>query len=230
MIMDCLTILALAVNKTAEDTAAKSTVVPVDAFWGTITNLSLLEAMTFIAFGVVCLFYGWRVFKALAVMSFAVIGLVAGLLISQRVGNPNNPLLPVALAVVLGICAIPLMKWAVGILGGVAGAIITAGIWYAAKLPEQYIWAGALTGFVTGGLFSFIVFKIAVMLFTSVGGSILVAAGVLALFHQYSQTSQQVRDLFYGPKWFLAVIILLPALFGIYWQNRFVKKSSEWTV
>jgi hypothetical protein len=228
--MDCLTILALTVKDSGEETAAKSSFVPIDAFWETITNLSLLEALTFIAFGVVCLFYGWRVFKALAIICFAILGLIGGLLISQRVGNPDNPLLAISLSIVMAVFAIPLMRWAVGILGAIAGGLATAGLWYAASLPEQYLWAGGITGVVAGGMISFIVFKIAVMLFTSMGGSALMISGLIALLQQYSETSDKIKELFFGPKWFLPAAIIIPTLFGLYWQNRFVKKSPEWTV
>jgi len=228
--MDWLTILAQSAEGNAEETAARSTVVPVDAFWETITNLSLLEALTFVAFGVVCLFYGWRVFKALAIICFAVLGLIAGLMISQRVGSSDNPILAISLSIIMAIFAIPLMRWAVGILGAIAGGLATAGLWYAASLPEQYLWAGGVTGVVAGGMISFIVFKIAVMLFTSMGGSTLVVTGLIALFNQYSETSDSIKELFFGPKWFLPAAIIIPTLFGLYWQNRFMKKSPQWTV
>ena len=227
--MDFQLILTAAVNITAEETAAKSTVVPVDLIWQHITELGLLEAMTFISFGIVCLFYGWRVFKALAIISFALLGLIGGVLLSQRIGT-DSPLLAIILSIVMAVIAIPLMRWAVGILGAIAGGIATAGLWYAAKLPEQYLWAGAITGVVAGGMISFIVFKIAVMLFTSMGGSALTVAGVIALLHQYPETTEDIHELFFGPKWFLPAAIIIPTIIGLYWQNRFIKKSTEWTV
>ena len=47
--MDYFMILA----QTAE--ASEEAVVPMDVFWEQITSLSLVEALTFISFGVVCL-------------------------------------------------------------------------------------------------------------------------------------------------------------------------------
>lgn len=227
--MEFFAILAQTVE-TSEETAAGSTVVPVDLIWEHITNLDIIEALTFISFGVVCLFYGWRVFKALTIICFALLGLIAGLLISQKMGSPDNPLLGIILSIVAAIVAIPLMRWAVGFLGAIAGGIATAGLWYAVKLPEQYLWAGGLTGIVAGGMISFIVFKIAIMLFSSMGGSALVVSGLIALLYQYSQTSERIQELFFGPKWFLPTALIIPAVIGLYWQNRFIKKSAEWTV
>jgi hypothetical protein len=184
----------------------------------------------FIAFGVICLFYGWRIFKALTIMTFALFGLIIGVLISQKMGSPSNPILGIMLAIVLGIVSVPMMSWSVGILGAVAGAILTGGLWFAFKLPDQYLWAGSLTGLVAGGMISFIVFKIAVILFTSVGGSAMLATGVLALLFQYSETKIKTQDLFLGPKWFIPFLLIIPTIISIYWQNRFSKKSSEWSV
>jgi hypothetical protein len=227
--MDFFTILAQTAV-TSEETAAESTIVPVDLIWQHITNLDVLEALTFVSFGAVCIFYGWRVFKALTIICFAILGLISGLLISQKMGTPDNPLLGIILSIVAGIVAIPLMRWAVGILGAIAGGIATAGLWYAAKLPEQYLWAGGLTGIVAGGMISFIVFKIAVMLFSSMGGSALLVSGMIALLYRYSETTEKIEELFFGPKWFLPAVMIIPTLLGLYWQNRFIKKSPQWTV
>ena len=222
-------LLAQATN-TAEQKAAQSTIVPVSTIWQHITTVGIPEALMFVAFGVICLFYGWRIFKALTIMAFALIGLLAGILISQKMGISNNPILGIMLGIIFGIVAVPMMRWAVGILGACSGAIITGGLWFAFKLPDQYLWAGALTGLVAGGMISFIVFKIAVMLFTSVGGSAMIVAGMLSLLYRYSETTAKTQELFLGPKWFIPAALILPTVFGIYWQNRFAKKSPEWTV
>ena len=74
--MDYFIILAQAAESSGTGEGA---VVPMDMIWKQITSLSLIEALTFISFGVVCLFYGWRVFKVLVVISFALIGLYVGI-------------------------------------------------------------------------------------------------------------------------------------------------------
>lgn len=115
--MDSLILLAQAVE-TAGKTASNvnGAMVPMDKIWEHITRLGVLEALTFMSFGTVCLFYGWRVFKLLVVISFAMFGLIIGMLISQRVGVSNNPILPILVAIVLGVVSIPLTRWGVSIL------------------------------------------------------------------------------------------------------------------
>lgn len=228
--MDCITILAQAAEAAGSEAAADS-VVPVKLFWEHIVSLGQLEAFMFVSFGAVWLFYGWRVFKILVVISFALLGLALGMTVSQRVQGLNNPLVGgfVGMAL-LAVLSVPLMRWAVGVLGAIAGAILAAAVWYALPLDQKYIWAGALVGLVAGGMISFIVFKIAVILFSSIGGGALIVAGTLALIYHYMPTKVQMQNLVLYQQWFLPVAIMVPMLVGIIVQNKFIKGSKEWDI
>jgi len=230
--MDCIAILAQTVETAGQAPGpAEEAIVPVDWIWGHITSLNLLEALTFISFGAVCLFYGWRVFKILVVISFALLGLFLGITITDRISGGGNQLLGGLIG--LGLTAaisVPLMRWAVSILGAVAGGILTAGLWYASGLPEQYIWAGGLVGVVAGGMISFIIFKIAVMLFSSLGGAGLMVIGLLALLYLYPQTTEQVEDLVFAKKWFLPVALMAPTAVGVILQNKLIKGYKDWNI
>ncbi len=226
--MDCVTILAQAVE-TSSAQAAEEAVVPIETFWAYITSLNLVEAVTFISFGAVCLFYGWRVFKILVVISFALLGLFLGFSITDKIVGLNSQLWGGLIGMVLlAVLSIPLMKWAVCLLGAAAGGILSSGIWYASGLTEKYILAGALIGMVAGGMISFIVYKIAVILFTSLGGSCLIVVGSLALLYLYPQTSERVEEIIFTKKWFLPTVLMAPTLIGVILQNKFVKDSKDW--
>jgi hypothetical protein len=226
--MNCFTILAQAAEAAGE--TPEEAVVPVDLIWEQITSLGLLEALTFISFGVVCLFYGWRVFKILVTISFALIGLFIGVHINRLLIGGSGVWMGVIGMVLFAFFSVPLMRWGVSILGAAAGGILTGGAWFAVGLPEQYLWAGALAGVIAGGMISFIIFKIAVMLFTSFGGSVLVVVGVLAIMYDYMGASEDVKELIFTHKWFLPAAILIPMAVGILLQNSFIKKSKDWSV
>jgi len=227
--MDFVAILAETAGNAQQ--AAKGSIVPVDVIWQNVTALNLLEAMTFISFGIVCLFYGWRVFKLLVIISFALLGMVLGTVAGHRIGGENSQVWGgVVGLVIMAAASVKLTQWAVSLLGALAGAIVTAGIWYAAKLPEEYIWAGGLVGVVGGGMISFVVFKISVMLFTSLGGSALLVTGVLALLHLYQPTADKVWELVFTKQWFLPTVLIVPMLVGMYVQNRFIKGSKDWNI
>ncbi len=228
--MEFLTVLAQAAANSTN--AANTQYVPLDYFWKQITTLSWIQAVIAISFGAVYLLYGWRIFKVLVVMCFAIVGLFAGI----RIGTQYNFEI---WGGVIGFCllalvSIPLMKWAVSILGAIAGGVITGGVWYAAALPEKYILAGVIIGLVAGGMISFIIFKIAVMLFTSLGGSILIVTGMLSLLYHYETTQKppttNINELFYGHNWFVPVCLTVPTIIGIIVQNKFIKGSKDWSV
>ena len=138
------TILAQAADAASEATpATEGVVMPVSWIWEQINNLNTLEAMTFISFGVVWLLYGWRVFKILVAISFALMGLVVGVWTNNVLIGGNAIWLGIICMVLFAFASIPLMRWGVSVLGAVAGGALTALGWYAVGLPEQYIWAGA---------------------------------------------------------------------------------------
>lgn len=229
--MDCLTILAQAASNSGAE-AAEEAVVPIDVFWNQITSLGLLEALTFVSFGAVCLFYGWRVFKILVVICFGLLGLVLGITITDKIVGLNNQLVGGLVGMgLLAVLSVPLMRWAVCILGAIAGGIVTSGMWYASGLPESMIWAGALIGMIAGGMISFIVFKVAVILFSSLGGGALLLVGILAILcSEHIGATEQVHDLVFNQKWFLPVALIVPTAVGVIVQHKFVKGSKEWDI
>jgi hypothetical protein len=227
--MNTLFILAQASRETAEHTP----IVPVNLIWEQISSLTWLQALIAVSFGAVYLFYGWRVFKVITVVCFGMLGLFAGMKIGETMSSPNSVLWGgiIGLAA-LAVLSIPLMKWAVSVLGAVAGGIITSGIWYACGLPQQFIWAGAVIGIIAGGMISFIVFKIAVVLFTSLGGAGLIIVGVLALLYRYelhqNEKADFIRSLVFNYDWFLPVILIFATFVGMLIQNKLVKGTSDW--
>jgi hypothetical protein len=222
----------LAQTSSAGESAPEGTFIPVSHIWEQITSLNPVAALTFICFGVVCLLYGWRVFKILVILSFALAGLVAGYIINEYLIEGNAVWLGIIGMVLMVIVSIPLMRWGVSALGAAAGGILAGGAWYAFELPEKYILAGVLVGVIAGGMISFIIFKIAVMLFTSFGGSVLIVVGILAIiYNRMGEDAQgQIQDLVLNHNWFVPVALIVPTAIGIFIQNKFIKGSPSWSV
>lgn len=209
---------------------AQQNIVPLKVIWEHISSLDLVEALTFISFGVVCLFYGWRIFKILVTICFGLIGLGVGVWINSKLVAGNVVWLAMFSVLVFAIFSFPLMRWGVTVLGALSGGILTAGVWLALGLPQEYVWAGGLVGLIAGGMISFIVFKIAVILFTSLGGSTLMTVGILAVMYGYMVDRQKLETLVFQHQWFLPAMILLPMAVGIYMQHRLIKTSQDWSV
>ena len=228
--MDHITILAAAKN--AKVPTEDIQVVPIDFIWEQITALTWFQAVLAISFGVVYLMYGWRIFRVLVVISFALLGMLGGIHVGKFFSGSEiwGGVVGLLLAAFLSM---PLMKWCVCILGATAGGILTGGVWYAFELPQAYIWAGSLVGVVAGGMISFIVLKAAVMLFTSLGGSGITVIGVLALLHIYETTvanpaTDNIRTLVFERDWFLPMALMVPTILGMMLQNKFIKHSHKW--
>ena len=203
---------------------------PFDVLWQHVTTLDLVEALTFIAFGTVWLFYGWRIFKILVTICFGLLGLVLGIWANQQLIDGNSFWLGLICAVFFAVLSIPFMRWGVSILGALSGTILTAGAWMALGLPKEYVWAGGLIGLIAGGMISFIIFKIAVILFTSLGGSVLMAVGALAILCHHLMSQEEFKTFVVQNVWFLPAIVLVPMAVGVFLQNKFIKAAPDWNV
>jgi hypothetical protein len=205
----------------------------VNDFWDIITTLPWMVALLIISVGIVYMLYGWRIFRVLVTISFGFLGLFLGMVAGQYLGS-------IFLGGVIGMAlfafvSVPLMKWCVSILGAIAGGVITSGLWVACGLSDLYLPAGFVVGFVAGGLISFILLKASVMLFTSLGGSIIMVTGILSLWYQYEvrvleRAETQLHYLIFSYNWFLPVVLIVPTVIGIIFQNKFIKHSPKWEV
>jgi hypothetical protein len=212
----------------AAEKAPQQTIVPMDQLWKHISSLDLVEALTFISFGTVCLFYGWRVFKILVTICFGLLGLCLGAWANAELIHGNGIWLSLICAVFFAALSIPFMRWGVTVLGALSGGILLSGVWLAASLPENSIWMGTVFGLVVGGMVSFIIFKIAVILFTSLGGSVLLAMGSLAiLYNEQVVKSKELEDFVLQHPWFLPIFLLAPLGLGVYLQYRASKGAPE---
>ena len=201
-----------------------------DFVWQQATILTWLQAVIGISFGVIILMYGWKIYKTLTVIGFGLLGLHLGLLVGNYIQKPI--LGAIAGCVLLVVLAIPLIRWAVAVLGAVAGGILAGGIWHTCNLPQEFVWAGALTGVVAGFMISFVVFKLSVMLFTSLSGTSLIVIGAFALVYRYETFANEpptthLNQLYYGNGWFLPLLLTAGTLLGILMQFRGGKGPQE---
>ena len=219
--MDMFLILAEAAQSAAQDPNRSNVII--EKVWAQATQLELISAVTFISFGTVCLVYGWRIYKVLVTICFGLAGLLLGVVANRMLIGGNVVWLCVITVVLCAGISFAFMKWGVCILGGIAGGILTSGVWIALGLPLQFIWAGGLTGVVAGAMISFAALKGAVILFTSLQGSLLLAMGGLAVFYKYLPGRDKLQSMVFDQKWFLPVVFLAPLLLGLIVQYKLSK-------
>lgn len=193
-----------------------------------VTHVGWLEAVVSIAFGAIYLSYGWRVFKALVAINIAGLGMFAGIFLGRQMGNPLWG--GVAGTCIAALFSFPFMKYCVSILGGVAGTILCASLWRLINLPEEYLWCGALVGLIAGGLLVFSSFRISILFFTSLQGSMFIVIGALALITNFPEFGLRFTDLVNQRIFILPTLLIMPTFMGMAFQQRLLKRESNWAM
>jgi len=174
-------------------------------------------AALLILLGIVYLVFGFNLFKALVMLNAAAVGAAIGLAIGQKTE------MGLALMVLCGFVAAaltwPLMKWAVAVMGGLAGALMGATIWQTFGLDPVYAWSGALTGLVGFGLLSFILFRGSVTMYMSLQGAAMLVFGILGMLDKYEQIAPKLTNTMAMKPFLLPMAIIIPAIIGMLYQQ-----------
>jgi len=174
-------------------------------------------AALLILLGIIYLVFGFKLFKALVMLNAAAVGAALGFLLGEKTD------MAVALMVLCGFVAAamtwPLMKWAVAVMGGLAGALLGASVWQTFGLDATFAWSGALTGLVLFGLLSFILFRGSVTMFMSLQGAAMLIFGILAMIDKYEQVSSKVTHAMSVKPFLLPMAIIIPTIIGMLYQQ-----------
>lgn len=174
-------------------------------------------AAIMILLGVIYLMFGFKLFKALVMFNAAAVGAAIGLVIGQKTE------MGLALMVLCGFVAAavtwPLMKWAIAIMGGLAGALLGASLWQTFGLDPTFAWSGALTGLVFFGMLSFILFRGSVTMYMSLQGAAMLIFGLLGMIFKYDQVAPRVSSTMALRPFLLPMAIIIPAIIGMLFQQ-----------
>lgn len=198
-----------------------------DQLTATLQNMSMVWAVVFLIAGLVTLVNGYKYYKIVTVLLALSIGCFGGYYLGQRVGSPY--IVAGCLALLLAVCSMPLMKYAVAVMGGLAGAFIGANLWAAsislffeaeqAQALQDTYWVGALVGLIVLGMLAFIVFKLSVVLFTSVSGSTVAVLGAIALTLQVPNWQSTIVEGVSAHPIIIPLMVLVPAAIGLLMQE-----------
>lgn len=200
----------------------------IDTLWEFIVRTSWIQAIFAVAFGVIYLVYGWRVFKALVVINFVLLGIFLGRFLGDKIGSSIWG--AIMGATILGAISWPFMKYAVSGLGAVAGALLGAALWRTFGLPTHLLWSGATIGLISGGFMAFSSFKMSIIFFTSLQGSAFVVIGVLALLHDYPDFGLRLSDIILGKTYLLPALLIGPTFMGILFQQYLLRHEEDWAM
>lgn len=192
-----------------------------------LAQLPIVLSGIFVAAGLVCLLQGFKLYKAVVIA----IALLVGLAVGYRMGQIVEAEMIVAgcLGVLLAVVAWPLMKYAVTLAGGVAGAFLGANAYAALTmemskhghdLDPSMTWVGALAGLMVLGMLSFLLFKVAVVVFTSVSGSVLAVMGIFALLMHVPGWGETMMRAMSAKPVVMPLLVIVPAVIGLVLQQQ----------
>jgi hypothetical protein len=202
-----------------------------------ITRLSQsdpLEALALLAFGLVCLLAGWKLFQAIVVLNAALLGGLLGHRLGLELSaGPNLPvILAVAGALLVGVLAWPLMKVAVSAMAALMGALIGYAAWSQIAgatghvAVQQHAWAGGVIGLITLGLLAWVIFRFTVMLFTAFQGAFLSVSAVVALLLRHPDVQPRLQTTLSQEDYVLSLIVLVAGVIGFSLQYASAGKKG----
>ena len=201
-----------------------------------ITHLQALGAVwsvVFVVVGVLCLFNGYRFYRLATVSVALLLGMFLGYWFGGLIGAPY--VVAGCLGVLLATLAFPMMKYAVALFGGLSGAFIGANMWSGlahainqiseqnpgggSVVPADEYWLGALLGLLICGMLAFILFKLSVVMFTSVSGSTIAVMGALALLLSFEPWRETVAEGLMASQLVIPLLVAVPAAIGLIMQE-----------
>ncbi len=199
----------------------------------TLRAMSAVWAVIFLAAGLICLFQGYKIYKTVTVILALAIGAFAGYYLGKKINAEY--MVAGCMSLLLAVTCFPLMKYAVSVLGGLSGAFLGANAWSAlGRLTDngnnavaQHYWVGALVGLLVCGMLAFILFKIAVVMLTSVSGSTIAVLGGVALLLQIDMFAPAISRNISAHAAVLPMLVLVPALIGFILQEFEVEPGSN---
>jgi len=179
-------------------------------------QISLVWAIIFLVVGGLCILHGYRWHKWVILILAAMSGIYGGMLLGEEVGGTR--IVAVCMAVLCAVIAWPLLRFAVALFGGLAGAFAGANAWTALGFDSGIHEHGALIGLIVIGMLAFLAFRIVVILLTSIGGASLFVLGSLAaLMHNDAWQGGMVESMHSNPL-IVPILVASAAAFGIVFQ------------
>jgi hypothetical protein len=175
-------------------------------------------AALMVLMGVVYLMFGYNIFKGLVLLNAAVLGAIVGSSIGDHTGG-SVPL-AVTCAFIFAVITLPLMRWAVAIMGGLCGAAIGVSLWRTLDLDPHFAWAGSGMGLIFFGLLTFILFRGCVMTYMSLQGAAMLICGLLALTFKYDGMPTRVSSVLALKPFLLPMLVFIPTVLGVVYQQH----------
>ncbi|MHC5023996.1 MAG: hypothetical protein ACYTGG_08800 [Planctomycetota bacterium] len=191
-----------------------------------LSQVSLVQGGVLVVVGMLCVLNGYRWHKWVVIVLAFLGGLALGRVLSQEMGKSS--IVAVSAGLLCALIATPMLKVTVALFGGITGAFIGANAWTAfnSSMPDAH-WAGAVMGFIFMAMASFMLFKLVIVLFTSVGGAAMILFGAITLMLQVEAWAPTVRDHLSSNQALIPLLLLVAAVAGFVIQESRLKGESD---
>lgn len=190
-----------------------------------LENLHIVWASILVVVGGLSLLNGYRWHRKVIIVCAFLGGLGLGHLLSQRMGQSRIAM--AAIGLLCAVVATPLLRFAVAVFGGLTGAFLGANVWTAfSEAPDAHL-AGAGMGFIALGLAAFIMFRLVIMLFTSIGGAAMVVLGTVTLLLHVPTFQQTVYDSLATHKLIIPLLVATAATTGFVLQHAEAHRREQ---
>jgi hypothetical protein len=190
-----------------------------------LSQLPLIGASVIVVIGVLCMLNGYRWHKWVIMVLAFLMGLGLGHLLSAKVGNAA--IVAIALGLLCAIIATPMLKVTVAVFAGITGAFIGANIWSAVigTQPDTQ-WAGAAMGFILLAMSSLLLFRLVIVLFTSIGGAAMIVLGSITLLLHVPAWEHAVRESLTTNHMLIPLLLCVAAVAGFVLQHNRLKEEK----
>lgn len=190
-----------------------------------LSKMPLIGGSVIFVVGVLCVLYGYKWHKWVVVALAALLGVLIGHILSQQMGK--SLIVAIAVGVLFATIATPMLKWTVAVFGGLTGAFLGANAWTLSNAsPADAKWAGALMGFIAMALLSFVIFRIVVVLFTSIGGAAMMVLGGITLLMQVPGWEPAIRSGLTSNQHLIPLLVTVAAVAGFVIQESRVRAAG----
>lgn len=163
--------------------------------------------------------FGYQLFKLLACANLAALGVWGG----WWVGRHFDATLPgmVVGGVLMAALAWPVVKAAVASCGAIVGFVIGCAVWRACGLLDVYAPAGGAIGAIFLFMLTFSLFKLSVVVFTAIQGTVMLLAGLLGLLMKATEVDQPVTEWTTQYPVILPVVLFSLSVIGVFFQQGY---------
>ena len=189
-----------------------------------LASVHIVWASVLVVVGVLCVVNGYRWHRWVIVICAFLGGLGLGHMLSKQMGQSR--IVMAAIGILFAVVATPLVRWAVAIFGGLTGAFIGANAWTAfSNSPDSHL-AGAAMGFIAMAMAAFLMYRLVIVLFTSIGGGAMAVMGILTLMLHVPSWEPAIRSSLSANNMLLPLLVTVTAVTGLVLQHSSIKGAD----